>query len=117
MSKTDEIIENVFPGTTDPKDFEAQTKTTLLDKDGNKIDPQGDDWVARVSSMSLSVRVTPKIGDTYVGVERELTIEVNTRDKKVVDEIWKQLQQQVVGGVFNTLSMAVKQLSDIKKGS
>lgn len=118
MNKTNEIIENVFPGTGDAIDMEPQTKTTYFDKDGNPIEkPSDEGWVARVASMSLSIKVTPKIGDTYVSVERALTVEVNTKDKKIVDDIWKQLQQQVVGGVFNTLSLTVKQLSDIKKGA
>lgn len=122
MSKTDEIIENVFPGTTKAEDFEPQTKTIYLDKDGKEIaqgtpNEAGSDWVARVASMSLSVKVTPKVGDTYVSVERALTIEVNTKDKKVVDDIWKELQRQVVAGTFNSLAMVVKQLSEVKKGS
>jgi len=109
----EEIVNNVFPGTVDPTDFAPQIKTTFKDAQGAEL--KGSDWVARVSSMSLSLKVTPKIGDTYVSVERALTVELNTLDKEIVQEIWKDLQKQVVGGVFSSLSLAVKQLSEAKK--
>lgn len=124
MSNIDpKIVDAVFPSSTNPNDFVEQTKTVYLDKDG-KVLAQGapnetftdKDWVARVSSMSLSIKVTPKIGNDFLSVERAMTIDLNTLDKDKVHAIWKNLQEQVVGGVFNTLAITLKQLNDVKKG-
>ena len=103
--------------------LEGQTKTVYTDKDGVEL-AQGApdeafskaDWVARVSSMSLSIKVTPKIGNDFISVERAITVDVNTLDKEIVHGIWKNLQTQVISGVFNTLSMTLKQINDVKKG-
>lgn len=124
MSNIDpKIVDAVFPSSTNPNDFVEQTKTVYLDKDGKEL-AQGapnetftdKDWVARVSSMSLSIKVTPKIGNDFLSVERAMTIDLNTLDKDKVHAIWKNLQEQVVGGVFNTLAITLKQLNDVKKG-
>lgn len=102
---------------------EGQLKTVYMDKDGNEL-AQGEpdsaytkaDWVARVSSMSLSIKVTPKIGNDFISVERAITVDVNTLDKEIVHGIWKNLQTQVISGVFNTLGLTLKQINDVKKG-
>lgn len=102
---------------------EGQLKTVYTDKDGNEL-AQGEpdsaytkaDWVARVSSMSLSIKVTPKIGNDFISVERAITVDVNTLDKEIVHGIWKNLQTQVISGVFNTLGLTLKQINDVKKG-
>lgn len=113
----DNVMETVFPGTSAPEDFTPQTKTTYYDEAGNEVlPPEKEGWIARVSSMSLSIKVTPKIGDTYISIERALTVDLNTHDKKIVQEVWTDLQKQVVGGVFNTLSIVSKQISEVKKG-
>lgn len=124
MSNIDpKIVDAVFPSSTTPQDFAEQTKTIYYDKDGKEL-AQGapnetftdKDWVARVSSMSLSIKVTPKIGNDFLSVERAMTIDLNTLDKDKVHGIWKNLQEQVVGGVFNTLAITLKQLNEVKKG-
>lgn len=123
MKINPEVVDAVFGSTTDAKDFVAQTKTVYTDAEGKEV-AQGapteaftdKDWVARVSAMSLSIKVTPKIGNDYLSVERQITVDVNTLDKDTVHGIWKNLQEQVVSGVFNTLSMTLKQLNEVKKG-
>lgn len=117
-----EIVDAVFNAENEEQ-VEAQTKTQYLDKEGNVV-AEGkpsevntkEDWVARVSSMSLSIKVTPKVGNEYLSVERAITVDVNTLDKEIVQGIWKNLQDQVLSGVFNTLSKTLKQLQDVKKG-
>lgn len=127
MSKNNEIDLEVVNAvlTIDPKELEPQTKTEFKDAEGKVIaegNPAvavadiGSDWVARVSSMSLSIKVTPKIGNDFMSVERSITVDVNTLDKNIVQGIWKSLQEQVVAGVFNTLSLTLKQLNEAKKG-
>ena len=117
-----QIVDALFKPTTDATEFIPQTKTTYYDKDGNEIGEGAPtdiftkgDFVARVSSMSLSVKVTPKVGNDYLSVERQITLEINTLDKEIIYGIWKDLQEQVVGGTLNTLTMTLKRLNDVKK--
>lgn len=124
MSDTSkEVLDAVFGATDNPEQVIDQTKTVYQDKDGNIL-AQGkpsevvvnSDWVARVSSMSLTVKVTPKIDDTFLSVERGMTVDINTFDRDKIDGIWVQLQSEVVGGVFNTLTKVQKQMQEVKKG-
>jgi len=123
MSKNidSQIVDSVF--STDESELAPTMKTTMMDATGKVIaegepnaavDPN--DWVAKVSSMSLSIKVTPKIGNDYMSVERQIVVDVNTRDKDVVQAIWKNLQTQVISGVFNTLSMTLTKLTEVKTG-
>ena len=116
-----QIVDAVF--STDADELAPTTKTELKDVDGNVVAtgepgkitmPQ--DWVARVSSMSLSIKVTPKIGNDFLSVERAITVDVNTLDKEVVQQIWKNLQSQVISGVFNTLGLTLNKLTEVKSG-
>lgn len=125
MSKdiSSEVVDAVFSGILDDKKVESHISTTYTGADGKPLEVTGSpanadtsDWVAKVSSMSLSIKVTPKIGNDYLSVERAMTIDVNTRDKELLQGIWKNLQSQVVSGVFNTLGMTIKQIQEIKKG-
>lgn len=122
MTKLDsQVVDSVFAPANE--DYSPIIKTEFKDKEGNVVangtpsEPfSNKDWVARVSSMSLSIKVTPKIGNDFLSVERAITVDINTLDKEIVHAIWKDLQQQVTSGVFNTLSMTLKQLTDVKKG-
>lgn len=116
-----QIVDAVF--STDADALAPTMKTELKDEDGNVVAtgepgkitmPQ--DWVARVSSMSLSIKVTPKIGNDFLSVERAITVDVNTLDKEVVQQIWKNLQSQVISGVFNTLGLTLNKLTEVKSG-
>lgn len=116
-----QIVDAVF--STDADELAPTMKTELKDVDGNVVAngepgkitmPQ--DWVARVSSMSLSIKVTPKIGNDFLSVERAITVDVNTLDKEVVQQIWKNLQSQVISGVFNTLGLTLNKLTEVKSG-
>lgn len=118
-----QVVDSVFTGITDETKVDAHINTTYTGADGKPLPVTGapatadaDDWVAKVSSMSLSIKVTPKIGNDYLSVERAMTVDVNTRDKELLQGIWKNLQTQVVSGVFNTLGMTLKQLQEVKKG-
>lgn len=117
-----QIVDALFKPTTDATEFIPQTKTIYYDKDGNEIGAgiptdvfTKADYVARVSSMSLSVKVTPKVGNDYLSVERQITLDINTLDKEIIYAIWKDLQEQVVGGTLNTLTMTLKRLNEVKK--
>ena len=116
-----QIVDAVF--STDADELAPTMKTELKDEEGNVVAtgepgkitmPQ--DWVARVSSMSLSIKVTPKIGNDFLSVERAITVDVNTLDKEVVQQIWKNLQSQVISGVFNTLGLTLNKLTEVKSG-
>ena len=117
-----DVVDNVFQA-TDGMSTDPFIKTEYKDSDGNVVGNgspvsafSNADWVARVSSMSLSIKVTPKIGNDFLSVERAITVDINTLDKDIVHGIWKDLQQQVTSGVFNTLSLTLKQLNEVKKG-
>lgn len=118
------VVDQVFGGenATTPEVIEPQVKVEMKDSAGKTIatgsladSKLSEDWVARVSSMSLSIKVTPKIGDTYVSVGRDMTIDLNTLDKAIVQGVWKDLQKQVISGVFDSLTMTIKQLSEARK--
>lgn len=122
VSATD-MMESVFPSSTAAEDFIPQTNTVYTDAAGKEVArgpiedvKQPKDWVARVASMSISIKVTPKVDDTFVSVERGMTVEVNTMDKKILGEIQADLQKQAVASVFNTLTTVIKQMREVKKG-
>ena len=69
------------------------------------------EWVAKVSQMSLSVKVTPKIRDVFVSVEKSLTVDVNTRDSEVVQAIWEQMQDTVLTDTIDTVVKAATLLN------
>ena len=116
-----QIVDAVF--STEPEKLVPLTKTVLKDEVGKVVamdnipgsDVAGGKWVARCSSMALSIKMTPKIGNDYMSVEAQMTVDVNTLDKEVVYAIWKDLQSQITSRVYNTLLMTVKQLNEIKK--
>lgn len=70
-----------------------------------------DQWVAKVAQMSLSVKVTPKIRDVFVSVEKSLTVDVNTRDSEVVQAIWEQMQETVLTDTIDTVVKAATLLN------
>lgn len=70
-----------------------------------------DQWVAKVAQMSLSVKVTPKIRDVFVSVEKSLTVDVNTRDSEVVQAIWEQMQETVLTDTIETVVKAANLLN------
>ena len=70
-----------------------------------------DQWVAKVAQMSLSVKVTPKIRDVFVSVEKSLTVDVNTRDSEVVQAIWEQMQETVLTDTIETVVKAATLLN------
>lgn len=116
-----QIVDSVF--STNAEELTPTMKTEMKDSLGNVVasgEPNniqlGNDWVARVSSMSLSIKVTPKIGNDFLSVERAITVDVNTLDKEVIQQIWKNLQSQVISGVFNTLGLTLTKLTEVKSG-
>lgn len=114
--KSDDVLNSVFGGSEDPENFKELTKTEYKDAQGNDVLPTPDDsWIARVASMSLSIKVTPKVGDIYVSVENGMVIDLNGKQpKEVVSKVWADLQKQVVEREFSSLSKAIEELNKVK---
>lgn len=114
--KSENIMDSVFGGSKDPENFVELTKTEYKDEQGKDVLPTPDDsWVARVASMSLSIKVTPKVGDVYVSVENGMVIDLNGKQpKEIVSKVWSDLQKQVVEREFSSLTKAIEELSKVK---
>lgn len=72
-------------------------------------------WVARVSQIHMTMKVTPQIKGVFVGVEKGMTIELNTFDPSIVDAVVQDLEDRIISDVFNGLSRATKIIEDSKK--
>jgi hypothetical protein len=116
-----QIVDAVFG--IEPEQLIPLTKTVLKDENGEVVQMEGipgsdvatGKWVARVASMALSIKMTPKVGNDYLSVEAQMTVDVNTLDKDIVYGIWKDLQGQITSRVYNTLLLTKKQLDEMKK--
>lgn len=76
---------------------------TIMEKTAVKDVQLTEEWLARVSDISLSVKVTPKIRDTFVSVEKAMTININTMDAETVQDIWESLQDTVIADTLDTV--------------
>lgn len=102
---------------------DAQIETVVTDKTGeviavgspNEVKASMPTWVARVSQIHMTMKVTPQIKGVFVGVEKGMTIELNTFDPTIVDMIVTDLDDRIFSDVFNGLSRATKIIEESKK--